>query len=73
MLQMSICKKCGTVLGPGLEMTVSKAGIGERRIRCRMCDNDYSSKEIDFPYIFRYLINELAASHLKAELEMEEK
>lgn len=70
---MLICQQCGTLLGPGMELSVSKAGIGERKIRCRMCDNDHSSKEIDLPYIFRYLVYELASCNIKVKLDIEEK
>ena len=70
---MWVCQKCGTLLGPGIELAVSKAGIGERRIRCRLCDDEYSPKEVDIPYIFRYLVYELASCNIKVKLEIEEK
>lgn len=63
-----VCKKCGTLLGPVMERVVNHIGNSESRKRCRLCGSDDSVDEIDIPYIFRYLVTQLASCNINIKL-----
>ncbi|XP_034948641.1 DNA-directed RNA polymerase I subunit RPA2 [Chelonus insularis] len=68
-----VCKKCGTLLGPVTEFIRHKnLDALEKRKRCRLCNNDENVSEIDIPYIFRYLVTELAACNINIKLDFTE-
>lgn len=55
-----VCQKCGTLLGPIMEMALNASGLGNK-LRCRLCGDNESVREIDIPYIFRYLVTQLTS------------
>ncbi|KAJ8668817.1 hypothetical protein QAD02_000076 [Eretmocerus hayati] len=68
-----VCKKCGTLIGPVMELSVSKQGPGEKRLRCRLCGDDGTLGEVDIPYIFRYLVTQLTSCNINVKLSFAQK
>ncbi|XP_015599318.1 DNA-directed RNA polymerase I subunit RPA2 [Cephus cinctus] len=68
-----VCQKCGTLLGPVIELIVNKTGMGEKRMRCRLCGDDGIVGEIDIPYIFRYLVTQLTSCNINIKLTFTKK
>ncbi|XP_046817891.1 DNA-directed RNA polymerase I subunit RPA2 isoform X1 [Vespa crabro] len=68
-----VCQKCGTLLGPVLELSVNPTGITEKKQKCRLCGDDESVKEIDIPYIFKYLVTQLTCCNINVKLSFVEK
>ena len=67
-----VCQKCGTLLGPVMEMALNEAGLNEKT-KCRLCSNDESVREVDIPYIFRYLVTQLTSCNINVKLSFAEK
>lgn len=67
-----VCQKCGTLLGPIMEMALNASGLGNKS-RCRLCGDDESVREIDIPYIFRYLVTQLTSCNINVKLSFAEK
>ncbi|KAK2584036.1 hypothetical protein KPH14_006488 [Odynerus spinipes] len=68
-----VCQKCGTLLGPVLELSVNASGSSEKKPRCRFCGDDNSVREVDIPYIFRYLVTQLTSCNINIKLSFVEK
>ncbi|CAG5095328.1 Similar to RpI135: DNA-directed RNA polymerase I subunit RPA2 (Drosophila melanogaster), partial [Cotesia congregata] len=62
----TVCRKCGSLLGPVTEY-IKK--FDDRRSRCKFCNDDKELFDIDVPYIFRYLVTELASLNIKVKLD----
>lgn len=71
-LQSRLCKKCGSLLSPmlvGLSSTTAAAnGAVQSRWMCRACSDGGQIEIISVPYVFRYLVAELAAMNIRVEL-----
>ncbi|XP_043799953.1 DNA-directed RNA polymerase I subunit RPA2 [Apis laboriosa] len=67
-----VCQKCGTLLGPIMEMALNASGLANKS-RCRLCGDDESVREIDIPYIFRYLVTQLTSCNINVKLSFAEK
>ncbi|CAG9461634.1 unnamed protein product [Pedinophyceae sp. YPF-701] len=72
-----VCAKCGSILSPTHVPTLSamvgnRAGGGQRRgpIVCRLCNEGAHIKRIGIPFVFRYLVNEMAAMNIKLTLRV---
>lgn len=67
-----LCKKCGSLLSPmlvGLSSTTAAAnGAVQSRWMCRACSDGGQIEIISVPYVFRYLVAELAAMNIRVEL-----
>ncbi|XP_014601550.1 PREDICTED: DNA-directed RNA polymerase I subunit RPA2 [Polistes canadensis] len=68
-----ICKKCGTLLGPIIELSVSPTGLTERKQKCKLCGDDTSVGEVDIPYILKYLVTQLTCCNINIQLSCTEK
>lgn len=66
-----VCGSCGTFLGPVSEL-VSNRDKYDSKQTCRMCKNDKNIKEIDVPYIFKYLVTQLASCNIKIKMSLNE-
>lgn len=64
-----VCQTCGTLLGPVTEIMASSY---DRSIKCRLCGDEESIKEIEVPYIFRYLVTQLASCNINVKLKFRE-
>ncbi|KAF7997189.1 hypothetical protein HCN44_005466 [Aphidius gifuensis] len=61
-----ICGKCGTLLGPIAELVKCKERY-ENKQNCRLCNDDRHLKEIDIPYIYKFLVTQLASCNIKVK------
>lgn len=68
-----VCQKCGTLLGPTVEPEVSRNGYSDGKVTCKLCNDGEGVSEVDIPYIFRYLVTELAACNINVKLTFEKK
>lgn len=55
-----------------MEMALNASGLGNKS-RCRLCGDDESVREIDIPYIFRYLVTQLTSCNINVKLSFAEK
>lgn len=53
-------------------MALNASGLGNKS-RCRLCGDDESVREIDIPYIFRYLVTQLTSCNINVKLSFAEK
>lgn len=70
--QTLVCQKCGTLLGPITEMSVTTSGLNDKT-RCRLCGDDESVRDVEIPYIFRYLVTQLTSCNINVKLSFVEK
>ncbi|XP_066595001.1 DNA-directed RNA polymerase I subunit RPA2 isoform X2 [Prorops nasuta] len=68
-----VCQKCGSLLGPIMELAVNNLNFTEKKIKCQLCGDEESIKELDIPYIFRYLVIQLASCNINIKLSFNEK
>ncbi|XP_054265624.1 DNA-directed RNA polymerase I subunit RPA2 [Macrosteles quadrilineatus] len=60
-----ICRKCGLLLSP----VVGPNDGGSKR--CLICDKQGRVETVNLPYIFRYLIAQLASVNIKVQMQLE--
>ena len=62
------CSKCGSLLGAYAKNEFSLEG--GQRIVCTTCKEKARGRKIAYPYVLRYLMNELASMGVKLELKI---
>ena len=69
-----MCTKCGSILSPLLDKpAVEVAAVAahkERKWTCKVCESTEHIQLLAFPYVFRYLVAELAAMNIKVALDV---
>ncbi|XP_077268648.1 RNA polymerase I subunit Rpl135 isoform X1 [Temnothorax americanus] len=60
------CQKCGSLLGPEL---IVKSMYYEDEKRCRLCGEEDTVEEIEIPYIFRFLLIQLASCNINVKIK----
>ncbi|XP_070167298.1 DNA-directed RNA polymerase I subunit RPA2 [Polyergus mexicanus] len=60
------CQKCGSLLGPELIMN---SRHDEDDKKCRLCGEEDNVNEIEIPYIFRFLLIQLASCNINIKLK----
>ncbi|XP_031556701.1 DNA-directed RNA polymerase I subunit RPA2-like [Actinia tenebrosa] len=67
-----VCSKCGSLLSSVLEKPTHTAGAaqGDRKWYCKSCNSSDNIQILAFPYVFRYLVAELAAMNIKTCLDV---
>ncbi|XP_011500009.1 PREDICTED: DNA-directed RNA polymerase I subunit RPA2 [Ceratosolen solmsi marchali] len=68
-----VCKTCGTLIGPVMELFVNKTILGEKKMRCRLCKDNGNLGEIDIPYIFKYLVTQLTSCNINVKIAFNKK
>ncbi|CAK8677674.1 unnamed protein product [Clavelina lepadiformis] len=64
--QAYLCEKCGSLLSPVLENKPGSHHRGEKkRWFCTVCQTSDFMALIDIPFVYRYLVSELAAMNIK--------
>ncbi|XP_011868721.1 PREDICTED: DNA-directed RNA polymerase I subunit RPA2 [Vollenhovia emeryi] len=58
------CIKCGSILGPEL---IVKSRYDDKR--CRLCGEEDTVDEIEIPYIFRFLLIQLASCNINIKIK----
>ncbi|CAC5406738.1 DNA-directed RNA polymerase II subunit 2,DNA-directed RNA polymerase I subunit 2,DNA-directed RNA polymerase II subunit RPB2,DNA-directed RNA polymerase II subunit rpb2,DNA-directed RNA polymerase I subunit rpa2,DNA-directed RNA polymerase subunit B,DNA-directed RNA polymerases IV and V subunit 2,DNA-directed RNA polymerase I subunit RPA2,DNA-directed RNA polymerase I subunit RPA135,DNA-directed RNA polymerase subunit 2,DNA-directed RNA polymerase III subunit rpc2,DNA-directed RNA polymerase III subunit RP len=70
-----VCKKCGSILSPYMDRPPSaNAAVSaeqERKWACSICKQTNSIELIKVPYVFKYLVAELAAINIKVNLDIQ--
>ena len=66
-----MCRKCGSILSPVLEKPQKSSALShiQPEWKCRLCEDGGQIDIISVPYVFRYLVAELAAVNIKVKLE----
>lgn len=69
-----VCTLCGSLLSPLIERlhTTGTALEFSKTWKCKACNTKDSVKTISVPYVFRYLVAELAAMNIKVDLNVRE-
>jgi DNA-directed RNA polymerase I subunit RPA2 len=65
-----VCRTCGSLLAPALEPSLAGAGAAESKVKCRACDSSKGVEKVAMPYVFKYLVSELAAMNIRVNLEL---
>ena len=52
--------------------TAAASAEANKKWRCYVCDRQDTIQVITIPYVFRYLVAELAAMNIKVKLELKE-
>ena len=72
--QGQVCTKCGSILSPLLDKpaveVAAAAAHKERKWTCKVCESTEHIQLLAFPYVFRYLVAELAAMNIKVALDV---
>ncbi|XP_048246491.1 DNA-directed RNA polymerase I subunit RPA2-like isoform X1 [Haliotis rufescens] len=67
-----ICTSCGSLLSPCLDkppVSTAAASVESRRVwSCKVCQRSDTIQTVAVPYVFRYLVAELAAMNIKLKL-----
>ena len=64
------CRRCGSILSVQTDRTSLQSGYPHRVIFCRTCSSSSDVVEVCVPYVFRYLVNELAAMNIRLNLDI---
>ncbi|XP_061179833.1 DNA-directed RNA polymerase I subunit RPA2-like [Saccostrea echinata] len=72
--QAHVCMECGSILAPHLEKP-SKGSVADvsekvRQWKCRACKKTDSVQIVTIPFVFRYLVAELAAMNIRVKLDV---
>ena len=77
-LQSHLCKKCGSLLSPllvkpptatvpnNIQLSTTES---QSRWKCQMCSDGGHIEVVSVPYVFRYLIAELAAMNIRVKIQ----
>ncbi|BES88059.1 Hypothetical protein polymerase [Nesidiocoris tenuis] len=67
-----ICRVCGTILGPVLAVQSSEnRTTNNMTVKCRLCGGQSSVERIEIPYVFKYLVTQLASVNIKVQMQLE--
>lgn len=71
LFQSLICTSCGTILGPVTVVTriSDKAHLTESKETCRLCGHGNNVSKIEIPYIFRFLVTQLASVNINVKIK----
>ncbi|XP_015771434.1 PREDICTED: DNA-directed RNA polymerase I subunit RPA2-like [Acropora digitifera] len=69
-----VCTKCGSILSSLLDKPAAEVAAAaahkERKWTCKTCDSGENIQLLAFPYVFRYLVAELAGMNIKVSLDV---
>ena len=72
--QAQVCTKCGSLLSALIAKPVSSTAAAsyesQRQWTCMLCKKSDNIQLISVPYVFRYLVAELAAMNIKVDLDV---
>ncbi|XP_014274585.1 DNA-directed RNA polymerase I subunit RPA2 isoform X2 [Halyomorpha halys] len=67
-----VCRTCGTVLGPlFIENTRVEDPNVEEVLKCKLCDSTGTIDKLEIPYIFKFLMVQLASVNIKLKIDLE--
>jgi len=65
-----VCRDCGSILSPTLTFDSQS---NSSHLMCRLCDSKKSIEHISVPYVFRFLVAELASVNINVALSVGDK
>lgn len=68
---MLLCQTCGSILSPVVRAR-HRGGQYEQDICCKVCQENGKVEEVEMPYIFRYLVAQLASVNIKIKIDVME-
>jgi len=68
---MLLCKTCGSILSPVIRAHY-RGSQYEQRVSCKVCQEKGNVEEVEMPYIFRYLVAQLASVNIKIKIDVME-
>ena len=74
-LQSRICTECGSIVSPLLEKVApirARLSHAPSEWKCGLCKEKGKIDIISVPYVFRYLIAELAAMNIRVTIEVKQ-
>ncbi|KAK2570429.1 DNA-directed RNA polymerase I subunit RPA2 [Acropora cervicornis] len=73
-VQGQVCTKCGSILSSLLDKPAAEVAAAaahkDRKWTCKTCDSGENIQLLAFPYVFRYLVAELAGMNIKVSLDV---
>ena len=60
-----VCCKCGQLI------TTTKKPLGGDQYACLLCNSTEGIKKVAMPYVFKYLVTELASVNIKCVLDVD--
>jgi len=66
---MLLCKTCGSILSP-VERAQHRGSQYEQEASCKVCQEKGEVEEVEMPYIFRYLVAQLASVNIKIKIDV---
>lgn len=70
--QVHICKKCGSIISPYLDVSKIKDITDAGREQCWTCKTCTSSEfiaKVSIPFVLQYLVSELASVNIKIQFK----
>jgi DNA-directed RNA polymerase I subunit RPA2 len=68
---MLLCQTCGSILSP-VVIAHKRGGQYEQEVHCKLCQEKGKVEEVAMPYIFRYLVAQLASVNIKIKIDVVE-
>jgi len=62
-----VCRTCGSVLSPLMRTSTN----GAKKPYCQFCDSYDNIRSVYLPFVFRYLVNELAAMSIRLRVVLD--
>jgi DNA-directed RNA polymerase I subunit RPA2 len=66
---MMLCQTCGSILTP-VVIAQRRGYQYEQEVRCKVCQEKGKVEEVEMPYIFRYLVAQLASVNIKIKIDV---
>ena len=63
-----MCQKCGSLLG-----SVVTLGAKSGQSTCRLCGSEGTIKQMELPYIFKYLVTQCSSCNINLKITLTEK
>lgn len=68
---MLLCKTCGSILSPVVRVR-HRGSQYDQEVCCNLCQEGGRVEEVELPYIFRYLVAQLAVLSIKIKIDVME-
>jgi DNA-directed RNA polymerase I subunit RPA2 len=68
---MLLCQTCGSILTP-VVIAQRRGDQYEHEVHCKVCQEKEKVEEVEMPYIFRYLVAQLASVNIKIKIDVVE-
>lgn len=69
----NICTACGSILSPIIKVPETAPGttlLELPRMKCALCGKEDNIDQMEIPYVFKYLVEQLASVNIKIKLDL---